>query len=109
LCIPDGFGCDTQLRLGQEREGETIRRWYRQYLRISRSDERYSHLHFHQSFGQHPNSLVQRTAILLCEQLSNDRQEILQGTPAGDSVRICRVTRAPSRLKDLSRRETRWW
>jgi hypothetical protein len=41
-CVPDGFGCDTQLRLGQE-EGKTIRRWCRRYLRIGRCDERYSH------------------------------------------------------------------
>jgi hypothetical protein len=58
MCIPDGFGCDTQLRLGQEREGETIRRWCRRYLRIGRCDERYLHFHFHQSFGQRPNSLA---------------------------------------------------
>jgi len=58
----------------------TIRRWCRRHLRIGRCDERYSHFHFHQSFGQRPNSLAQHTAILLCEQLSNERQGILQET-----------------------------
>jgi hypothetical protein len=96
MCIPDGFGCGTQLRLGQEREGETIRRWCRRYLRIGGCDERYSYFDFHQTFGQRPNSLAQHTAILLCEQLSNDRQEILQETPAGDYVRISRFARARS-------------
>ena len=54
----------------------TIRRWCRRHLRIGRCDERYSHFHFHQSFGQRPNSLAQHTTILIFEQLSNDRQEI---------------------------------
>jgi len=52
-------------------------------------------LPFHQSFGQRPNSLAQHTAILLCEQLSNERQGSCR-KPVGDSVKICRVTRARS-------------
>ena len=45
LRIPDCFRCDTQLRLGQERGGETIGRWYRRYLRPGRHNEQLTHAH----------------------------------------------------------------
>jgi hypothetical protein len=42
------------------------------------------HSRLHQRFGQPANFLAQRTAILLREQLSNDRGEILLGRAARD-------------------------
>src|SRR6266478_7630374 len=45
LRIPDCFRCDTQLRLGQERGGETIGRWYRRYVRPGRRNEQLTHAH----------------------------------------------------------------
>src|SRR5712692_7419463 len=42
-----------------KREGESIGRWCRRYLGISRRDERRSHFRFHQRLGQRANPLAQ--------------------------------------------------
>ena len=66
MCIPVGFRYGTQLRLGQEREGETIRRWCRRYLRIGRCDERYSYFHFRRPIPKHNGRSPKSGASLGC-------------------------------------------
>jgi hypothetical protein len=60
----DGFVCCTQLRLGQEREAETIRRWCRRHLRIGRCDQRYSYFHFRETDTKAQWTLSQEWRIL---------------------------------------------
>src|SRR6266478_3794911 len=64
--FPMASDVGTQLRLGQEREAETIRRWCRRYLRIDRCDEQYSYFHFRRPIPKHNGRSPKSGASLGC-------------------------------------------
>src|SRR6266849_6964869 len=64
--FPMASDAGTQLRLGQEREDKTIRRWCRRYLRIGRCDEWYSYFHFRRPIPKHNGRSPKSGASLGC-------------------------------------------